>query len=120
VFHQIIGELLRLVGQPVCALGITVFQRGMRLDDVVPDLSYRLLLSRIEVAPGDLLKIGFRGCEQLFRILALMAGLRLRHTGNNLHRWFRSAALSDHDFVWRADIGGRKVFLGCGPVFVSG
>lgn len=111
MLHQIVGQLLRFAGQSVCALGIAIFQRGMRPHDVVPDLSDRLLLSRVEAPPGDLLKIGFRGCEQLFRILALVAGLRLGHTGNELHRGFRSAALTDHDFVRRPGNWGRKVFV---------
>lgn len=120
MLHQVVGELLGFVGESVGALCVAIFQGGMGPRHVVPDLPNGFLLARVERPPGDLLKIGFYGREELLGILALMAGLRLRHAGNKLRGGLRSAALPDHDFVRRPGMRGRKVFMGDGLALVGG
>jgi hypothetical protein len=109
VFHQIVRQQVGLERQRVCPLGIALSEGGTRTIRIIVNLRHRLLLPRIQGAPGEPLKVLLSRGEQFHRMLALLVGFLRSQARHNLRRGRDCSTLAYHDLARRP---GRRRLRG--------
>ena len=97
MLHQIFCQQMGLLRQRARSPHIAFLQSRTRTIHIVPDLSHRLLLSRVQHPTRELFQLAAGSAQQLLCVLALSDGFGGRYVGRYLRRGFARSALANHN-----------------------